>query len=299
MTRLRGHSRRFRERLLALHWQQWATLGIAAQVAPGEEWLIDPEALIASTLRLKAADPRLAGMAGEWLAANGEWVNQARLQRVFRAFDDGSAKPATRALQAEMESLASCRSRERKSRRKSVAPSVQRPALLRLTLRGLMGMDARADILTFLLAGKRGSSLAIARQVYHDQKGTYRILEKWCITGVVTKRAGGYALTRSHEWLQLLGIKRLPGYVDWVTVLASLDRLALRLSGVEGGDPYVASSLFRDAGESLAEPFADIGLSIPDPTWSPGNDYLAPFARFLDEHFTRLFGSRGLVSRKS
>lgn len=76
----------FREAFIAatldLLWQHWTTLGVLGGGAEAHAWLLDPEALIAGTMRFGRYDPRLFDAVLDWLTVNGNWISSTRLQRM-------------------------------------------------------------------------------------------------------------------------------------------------------------------------------------------------------------------------
>ncbi len=76
----------FRESFIAatldLLWQHWTTLGVLGGGAEAHSWLLDPEALVAGTMRFGRYDPRLFDAVLDWLTANGNWISSTRLQRM-------------------------------------------------------------------------------------------------------------------------------------------------------------------------------------------------------------------------
>ena len=59
----------------------WIAFGCPLE-GPSEETVVDPEALVAVTVELGTADPRIFEAALAWCAAHGQFINSTRLRRV-------------------------------------------------------------------------------------------------------------------------------------------------------------------------------------------------------------------------
>jgi len=63
-----------------------------------------------------------------------------------------------------------------------------------------LGVDARTEILVYLLVNESGNSNSIAKEIFYNQKNVYTILEKWSRAQMVTKtseqKIPGYSLNR-------------------------------------------------------------------------------------------------------
>ncbi len=268
-----------RERLLELHWRQWCALGVACQVEPEKHWVVDLEALVASTLALGREDMRLSKLAREWLVLNREWVSTPRLRRIGQAF-----APADDSVASGTEPVA-------RGRAKATRPVVTQPVLLQLQLRALFGMDVRADVFGYLLFNKDGNSSSIARALYVDQKRVYNVLERWNTAGVVRRAPGGYSLVPDAVPAAVAQARDETEWVNWAATHTALDRLHKLLAKVASDDPYVLSSLFRDVRAEL-EPAAAVGIHVASADRHPGAAYFVPFVDGVLAWLGRLLGRR-------
>ena len=73
-----------KERLLDFVWQQWCRLGVSGSSRMGNDWVIDPEALLAFTSEVGRCDARLFDEVLDWLATNGAWINTQRLTAIMK-----------------------------------------------------------------------------------------------------------------------------------------------------------------------------------------------------------------------
>jgi hypothetical protein len=141
------------ELALELLWSLWGELGVRGVIrGRHDEWSIDPEPLIATTARLGDRDPRLRDESIDWCIQYERYLSLARLRGVLRRVDS-----ATRgAFGSYAATLSQHTGRSwpgasepqpyEPSRRSQLAPLV-RPALIRMRLRALFGVGARAEIL--------------------------------------------------------------------------------------------------------------------------------------------------------
>ncbi len=305
---------RFINDLLGIHWRHWPAVGVSSHVQPEGYWTVDLEAMIVSTLTVGLHDSRLLSASLEWLIKNGQWLNLSRLKRIVRVFMKplpGSSEPLLTPGVFKLmtdthnkfphKTIFSKRSDIHDSENDDVKkyeeifsafqikgvvtePKVQQPSLLQLLLRSVFGVDARVEVLIYLLLNPGGNSNSIAREVFYDQKNVYRILGRWAKAGVVTKVAGkkigDYYLERESEWLNVLGLKEKPGYLNWVRTFLVLDQLAKALSASPwSDDEYLLSSLFRELLQEVRLIGKPLKVRVPEPDSYPGAQYLEPFGR--------------------
>ncbi len=312
-TSLKEFKERFSEGLFEIHWKQWSALGVASHVEPEMNWFIDLEALVLSTLVLGLKDARLLNASIEWLIKNGEWLNRLRLKRIAKLFMRPPAKSSSQfgplldsvafklldktlreKYDQEALSVGGLRSQEAETSDYEVLfnkfqirgivtqPVLQSPSLLQLRLRWVFGVGARVEVITYLLSHKNGNSNAMAKEVFYDQKSIYRILEKWHKAGLLTKvkgpKIGAFTLERKEEWLNTLGLKGMPIYLNWVSVFHLLNQVLRALSlRPWSEDEYMLSSFFKDILEEAQGLGRSLGISFPEPHQYPGADYFSPF----------------------
>lgn len=86
MNQLQNDYKLFRESILQILWQQWASLGVAGHLEKKVNAIIDPEALLLCSLSLCRYDPRLFDEIIDWLAINGEYINVQRLSALRQKY---------------------------------------------------------------------------------------------------------------------------------------------------------------------------------------------------------------------
>jgi hypothetical protein len=298
--------------LLEIHWKQWTTLGVSSHVGPEKGWGIDLEPLIVSTFAIGLYDRRLLSCCIEWLIKNGEWLNISRLKRISKIFAKPLSESMAPLIAPEIPELipqfinrfARTKVKSKKSdlstmegsmvkeyepvfrafkvRGVVTEPRLQNVSLVQLLLRSVFGIDARTEILIYLLVHEAGNSNSISKEVFYNQRNVYTILERWAQAQMVTKISEGkatrYSLRRKNELLQALGLKRIPKYVNWTTTFQLVDELSKALSTPPWSeDEYLLSSLFRDQANRVKFIGSSLKIEVPEPTSQPGRQYFAPF----------------------
>ncbi|OHB75913.1 MAG: hypothetical protein A2Z34_02075 [Planctomycetes bacterium RBG_16_59_8] len=286
--------------LLRVHWKQWSALGVASQILPEENRIIDLEPLIASTQAIGAHDRRLLLSATEWIERNDARVNHSRLHRIQRMFSmqrqgDGEENALPVVAETVPGSVQERRSQYRRQSEKIADFFVRYPSHLQFRLRGLLGITASADVLLYLLIFDGGNSNAIAEEICHDQKNVYRILEQWAKTGIV-KKAGkrkdgasslhAYHLIGKQRWgdiFEYIDVStqkcNYPNLHNWRRTFLALDRLAEALSDSRlTGDEYLMSTHFRDIHPIFDAIGTEGKIDVPSPKRFQGSEYFAPFA---------------------
>lgn len=288
MISLKKFREQFQDRLIEIHWRQWASLGVASQIEEEKKWVIDLEALISSTFFIGEFDKRLLSTALEWVKKNGEWLNSSRLKRIGKYFykiDKGLKKPL---VTQETFKLIDNTLKDIPIRGVTTEPNIQKPSLIQLYFRGVFGINARAEILLYLLSKFGGNSNQIAKEIYFDQKIVYRILERWTKTGFVEKgQERKYLLKDVHDLTKMLKLQSIPHYINWVLTFHFFDRI-LKALNIEpwSKDEYLLSSFFRDILDQAKLIGRPIEVSFPDSKLYKGSNYLYPFATKVIELIT-------------
>ena len=311
--RLREFKEKFFDSLIEIHWRQWTALGVASHVKPEKTWIVDLEPLIISTLTVGLHDKRLLSSSIEWLTKNGEWINLSRLKRIVKVFSERLPElkapplypgllelfantynrnarykikyPKTDSYNAEDNVMNDYKTffSNFKVRNVTTAPNLQLSSMIQLLLRNIFGVDARTEMLIYLLAHEGGNSNSIAKEIFYNQKNIYTILERWSHAQMVTKiseqKNPRYSLNRKKELLHAIGLKEMPSYLNWTRTFLLLGRLAKALSvSPWSDDEYLLSSLFRDSFNETKSIGRSLHINIPDPTHHPGKQFFSPFA---------------------
>ncbi len=315
---LKEFKKKTRDKLLEIHWKQWSALNVASHVPAENYWIIDLEALIISTLVIGLLDKRLLSACIEWLIKNGEWVNFARLKRICKAFIIPLPNMKGSLLNQDLLKLmVDCirkftpismkfpdldESEEKvlkeygkvfgAFRIRDVAKKLEflkHPSLLQLLLRGYFGVDAQVEVFIYLFFNDSGNSNAIAKNIFHNQRNIYTILERWKRAEVVRKVNRDYSLNKKKEWLRVLGLKKKFGYLNWVNNFLFFDQLIRSFSFPQWSDnKYSLSSLFRDLFTDAAIVSQSLNIQIPETAAFKGEQYFDPFATAIFDILERL-----------
>ena len=272
--RLKEYRTTLREALLGWLWGQWTTLGLPGASSVEERRMIDPEALLLFTGTLGRWDPRLFDEVLDWLVVNGRFINGARLKRMLRAYEfrsgrvlaavssilsrsdrhldwrfepaaptpeeflffgkDGGPLPAYGKQDPWFAGLGFRRGRfELRGHCASFNPS--RPPCLWLTLRSLVGISSRVEILVYLLCNEQGYPSRIARDTGHSQRSVQDSMVDMAASGqlhVVRKgREVQYRLA-SILWRKIFfGALDAPEWLLWPPIFRAIEIVHLDLHG--------------------------------------------------------------------
>jgi hypothetical protein len=282
-------------------------------VKPEKTWVVDLEPLIISTLTIGLHDKRLLSSSIEWLTKNGEWINLSRLKRIVKVFSERLSElkapllypgllelfvntynrnarykikyPKTDSYNVEDNVMNDYKTffNNFKVRNVTTAPNLRLSSMIQLLLRNIFGVDARTEMLIYLLAHEGGNSNSIAKEIFYNQKNIYIILERWSHAQMVTKiseqKNPRYSLNRKKELLHAIGLKEMPNCLNWTRTFLLLGRLAKALSvSPWSEDEYLLSSLFRDSFNEARAIGRSLGINTPEPTHYPGKQFFSPFA---------------------
>jgi hypothetical protein len=211
-----------RDALIQRAWAQWVALGVDA-VGAAESSVVDPEALIALTAEIGEADARLRDTSTDWCVAYGRFVNGTRLRQVVAEI--GTPESAIGEYAATVAGAGGPSWRQGRAREGYRYRGTARledlgdlPRLL-LRLRAIYGVNARADVIGYLLARPDPTvSLAdLARSTRFTKRNVALTVDALALGGVVTvERVGNQQRVRlepemAHGWLPV-PIQR----IDWV-----------------------------------------------------------------------------------
>lgn len=310
-TSLKEFKKDFNNQLLDIHWKQWGCLGIGSRLEEEKKWIIDLEALLCSTIFMGQFDKRLFSSVLEWVYEYGEWFNVSRLKRIsayyYKTDDKLNIPLASRNIYKLVENIIKKRRSVDDSkqiqeqvehynlpseyqqvlekfqvRRVTTESEVQKPPLLQLLLRGFFGVNARAEVLLYLLYVKEGSSNQIAKTVQFDQKIVYRILEKWTEAGFIDKESGRKYILSNPDLFSILlkSTDNSVKYLNWINtfhVFAGVVK-ALNTRPWES-DAYLLSSFFRHISKDIKRIARFVDVSISESNFFKGEEYLSPFIK--------------------
>ena len=228
-----------------LAWSHWDALGVRGVVPPTQD-AIDLEALILFTPTLREIDPRLYDEALDWcvqFAANT--VSVSRLRRLAARLPEdqaqafaGFAGAARQHADLKWPAGRAPAHRHKLSGKSKLPSPFDRPALLQLRARRLAGVNARAEVLAFLIT--RGPdptwSASDLTQLGYAKQNLAPVLEDLVDAGVAERIRSGnqhrYRLIRRDALRAVLA--PLPRWApSWAARLPVLADLRATLSRVD------------------------------------------------------------------
>jgi hypothetical protein len=302
------------DRLLDLHWKQWTAFGVSSQLNRSREYILDLEALIVSTLTIGRLNLRLFEAALEWTQVNRPWLNLFRIKRIGKFFTSreiDQKKPLLnsqltdiftsfvknpRTLWSEWENRINDNNYAQddflelfynyEERGIVVEPDILSPCLLQLHVRNFFGVDARAEMFLYFLAGKMGNSNSISGEIFLEQKNLYRILNNWVEAEIIEEdlkvSSPDYGLKNRELWMQTFQINEIPTYVNWPRIYKFMDSITVNLADPAiGDDTYLVSSFFKDKYSDAQYAASVTKIDLPSPKSFPGKEYYEPFANSL------------------
>ena len=288
--------------MVDLLWCQWSSIGVAGHARTGDDWIIDPEALLLATTRFGRYDSRLMDESIDWLVKFGRRISLQRLQGLHRNWPGVAdsrvlaaiaevlgqqvahrkwrviADHAPESVPAAPESLFLSRDGSRAAHFGETDPLFAKHGLLRgklehrgmsrppdprarenllFTLRALLGVNARAEIMAWLLTHDSGHPAAIARSTGYFSKSVQQTLNEMEDSAQVLSVRHGrekHFRIRSKDWQFLVppatgGQNAFPRWVDWMPLFAAITRFAetLALPDIDGKSEHLQASKLRDA----------------------------------------------------
>lgn len=305
---------RLTTRMVDLIWHQWSSIGVAGYPRPGDDWIIDPEALLLATTRFGRHDSRLMDESIDWLSQFGRRISLQRLQGLNRSWPGVAdsrvlaaiaevlgqqvahrkwrvvADPAPEAFEpesfflhhdgtpgiliGEVEPVFAKHGLLRgklELRGMSQAPPPRARENMIFILRALLGVNARAEILAWLLTHDSGHPAAIARSTGYFSKSIQQILNEMEESGqVISVRHGRekHFRVRAADWQFLLppptdGQNAFPRWVDWMPLFAAITRFAetLALPGIDDKSEHFQSIKLREALDEAMPALVRAGVS--------------------------------------
>lgn len=322
---LKEFNQELTERVVAFLWRQWIQLGVRASFEePSRDgWVIDPESLWLLTALVGREDPRLFDLAMDWIAANSSFVNIPRLKSLLRQYEFESG----RAVAAMAAVVRSNNKRLKWDFPDIQAPEFPEPLFMHLgrtwaiddpcflnfgfsrsvvelrgmaqqfnytmpecallRLRALVGLNARAEIYTYLCTHSGGHPSGIARETGYSQKNIQDTITDMSaahivFSGQLVGRKKLYMINKT-DWRTLLHAphKIPPQWITWPPLFRALEILWLdcrRLSEREMS-PLLLSGRLRELSARLR----------PLLEREEGSGVFRPYEAFPGEAYTQLF----------
>jgi len=193
---------RFEEAMAQRLWDQWCAIGVRGRSTKSRDvsWVVDPESLLLASTRAFSFDPRLKDVAMDWVITNGEQVSLARLKGIAKnhGFADrvelssfaetiSENSPTAKQWKTLIEDSGEGVFRVQESayhfRKNSRQPDPHSLACLLFKLRGLFGVNSRAEIILWLLANRSGHPAMIAKETGWFSKTVQKTLNELVLSG--------------------------------------------------------------------------------------------------------------------
>ena len=184
-----------------LAWSLMTELGVPGLVRRHQEVAVDPEPVVLLASLAAVDDPRLRDQLVAWLMQHGKLLSVSRLGGLLKSGMEPLRMQFSRIavsvraaggprLPAPADAVPLARSPERKS----MPFPLERPSLVRLRLRALSGVGARADVLAELLAGSEQWTRTVDLiDVGYSKRSVASVLSDLADAGVVERVSQGNA----------------------------------------------------------------------------------------------------------
>jgi hypothetical protein len=178
-------------------------------------------------------------------------------------------------------------------RHHSGEPDMRNPANLMLRLRDYYGACARADVMTYLLTEKGGSSSGIAAKMKYQQGRVYDVLEDLVSAGIAQKQGGrGHA----YYWIDQASIaaslglaRKRPAFFVWADIFCAFAMVVSdwRRHQAEYSDEFLSAERMRDLAKAIVPMLRKAGeplsrIPTPDLKKLKGAEHKEALMEFMD-----------------
>jgi hypothetical protein len=222
--------RALREATLNVIWRQWRSLGGMTSGRPATS-LVDPEALVLTSLVLEPFELRLRDVVPDWAALNSDLLSVQRIRNLAARYPVAVQEQLAAFARIAFEEgkdhrwkplVAAGGSAPIRRRNKVRAIRVQptEPAALLLRLRLAFGIGTKADLIGFLLGMEEGAWTSIgeiAAATHYTIAAVRTAIRDLADAHLVEELAGSRAEYRVSPsgWLALLELTELPRWRWW------------------------------------------------------------------------------------
>lgn len=165
-----------------------------------------------------------------------------------------------------------------------------------LKLRALLGVNARSEILAYLVTHDSGHPSQIAREVFYFPKTVQDALVEMTRSGLIhvrrSNREKHYWLNPA-QWALLLNTeKELPVWIQWPALFRALKEVWLTINDARLSDldPLLLSSELRELVRRVRDPIEGAGFAptLSDDSAYHGEEYIEVFITDLERLAARL-----------
>lgn len=297
--------------LLTFAWDQWSQLGVFGAPTMASPWAQDPEALFLLTLEVARSDPRLFDEILDWAVRNEPLLSVRRLRTLCHDDTDraltaaaleyaGRHRNRQRPLpQAALPTAAGPTALYRdialpvtgppdpaflrhgllrplrEPSGKSQAPDFNAAIALPLRLRQLLGVGARAEVISYLLTADAppSSTQTITQSAAFAKRNVHEALTALSAARVITTFTADHGQRHSIDrarWATLLGVptNTLPNRRAWPQLLGALRSILRWLwrNDLDGLSNYLLASTTADLIDTVQGDLAHAGVHLDAPT---------------------------------
>lgn len=305
---------------------QWAQMGVFMSGSRRDTWAQDPEALLLFSLEIGRDDARFFDELLDWLRTNGDSIGGRRLATLAK-HDPG--RPIVEAAVAWAQRHGSSlrlgsgivvpnddpvplfRNEGLPGRAdevflahgflkpptvpsgKSSSPDLELPINLAFRLRRHFGVNARAEIVRFLLTSgvPDATTLAISMAAASTKRNVSEALAHLAAAGDVERRWVGnearYGLDR-ERWSAFLGLEAVPTHRDWPQLFHALGEIRRFLAQptLDEMTAYQRASMARELTRRLTPALEHAGVAVSDR--GTGADYWETFVGNVEAVLARI-----------
>jgi hypothetical protein len=203
--------------LAEMAWSLWTELGVAGTFRRHKHCLVPLEELIILTAIIGDYDPRLREEALDWCSRYHHFVSVSRLKTLVKKIGTPIFEPFSMfastlntTTQSNWPIFSEVVPLKFLPSKKSVLPSLNTPALLKLRLRSFFGVGARADLFTYFLTEIKGDFTASdAVDIGYGKRSLAEILDSLALSGFLAstmiRNQRKYELAKTEQLKRLIG----------------------------------------------------------------------------------------------
>ncbi len=152
----------------------------------------------------------------------------------------------------------------------SQSPRPDQPATFLFKLRALFGMQARAEVMAWLLANEQGHPAEIARQTGYFRGSIQNVLNDLAASGHIRSmrigREKSFSILRHDEWRFLLtwpNAEAFPNWVNWAPLFHAIQTFldTLGKPGLDEKSENFQAIQLREALDQVAPALASMGVT--------------------------------------
>lgn len=269
-------SKQINKNLAHLAWSLWTELGVVGLERKHQDFIIAPEELIILTSALSEFDPRLRDEALDWCINYHRHISPIRLQ-ILAKMNEAYIKTPFSTFTATFNALADARTKwavltpvtplKLRIQSKSMLRNFDAPSMINFRIRSLLGIGAKADVLSFLLLIDREDFTASdLTETGYSKRRVAVILEDLTAAGLLSetqvRNQLRYAFIKRDQMTNLLG--EMPQkMVNWQRILTILLPIRACLQDVEGSAIGVRAVDIRNLLNTLTTQLLQIQLKPP------------------------------------